>query len=59
MYNIVGISCGNREVLEHEIDDYEEALNLVTEYRFAYGSHWVIRIEGGTQDGSSYRLQKY
>ena len=41
MYRIIGSYNGNQEVLD-ECESRKEALELVLEYKMAFGSSWVI-----------------
>ena len=41
MYRIIGSYNGNQEVLD-ECETRKEALELVYEYKMAFGSSWII-----------------
>lgn len=44
MYKIIGKYCGVTEEID-EFETREEAMQMLTEYRMAYGSEWKLWIK--------------
>ena len=44
MYKIIGKYCGEAEEID-EFETREEAMQMLTEYRMAYGSEWKLWIK--------------
>ena len=44
MYEIVGKSKWGNEIIESDIENYDEAARLLLEYRIAFGPDWRLSI---------------
>ena len=44
MYEIVGKSKWGNEIIESDIENYDEAARLLSEYRMAFGPEWRLSI---------------